>query len=688
MLVAVLSFFGLYTARDTTSLQASALDGVSAEDSKSVSTVFNLGTHYKQTGSIKYPGAVAKKEMYLINGTMTGPTIVATKGDTITVVLKNRLLSGVAHSMHWHGMYQVGTPYYDGVDGISQCSIQSNYDFTYQFKAWPAGTHWYHSHTGVQYGDGLRGLLLVKDPDDPNKALYDHDLLEHMLLIADYMPETSNAILMQLIEGNLPSPTVGDGVDWSDTPWYGAEVNGKNDDEPYLLSVNPNVRARRELRTPHGAIHATSHGASTRAPDVYVPCAPLCLHTQERYRLRLCAGGESWNLVFSIPHHDLTIIAVDGEPTEPYTVSSVLIAPGDRVDVVISTTAVGTEFDVTVAYQGHALWYAAAGNYSEGEDPPPDKSKPVPLSKPAKLVYTSYAGPQPRSSSKVTASSATSDEAVAHVTESAAVPAIWDPTVSIAPLVLSHASQYAKVPEASRSMSIVLQGDMKNYQWWLAKDMAGPFNFFEYPKYPPTYAGFAESDWKALVPPKGEEDVAEMGMKGMPMTTRGTLVYDFDVGEVVDIDFINLSGMAHPMHVHGHGWYVLGTSGTNRSNTGKMLKQMGASFYKKPYPKNVLNPPWKDTILVPPGGVTTVRFIANNPGVWAMHCHIEYHMAMGMFSVFKIGHQDQWPSPTKAMKMPPCNADSPAHSDGATKMSATTLRAKAEALAAAEQARA
>ena len=37
----------------------------------------------------------------------------------------------------------------------------------YKFRAWPPGTHWYHSHVGMQYVDGQRGLLIVEDPDDP-----------------------------------------------------------------------------------------------------------------------------------------------------------------------------------------------------------------------------------------------------------------------------------------------------------------------------------------------------------------------------------------------------------------------------------------------------------------------------------------------------------------------------------------
>ena len=38
----------------------------------------------------------------------------------------------------------------------------------------------------------------------------------------------------------------------------------------------------------------------------------------------------------------------------------------------------------------------------------------------------------------------------------------------------------------------------------------------------------------------------------------------------------------------------------------------------------------KDTIIVPAGGYVRVQFIANNPGYWFLHCHLEPHQVEGM----------------------------------------------------------
>lgn len=51
--------------------------------------------------------------------------------------------------------------------------------------------------------------------------------------------------------------------------------------------------------------------------------------------------------------------------------------------------------------------------------------------------------------------------------------------------------------------------------------------------------------------------------------------------------------------------------------------------------------PVKDTVTVPDGGYTIIRFVANNPGFWLFHCHIDFHVEVGMAIVFKVGDYNQ-----------------------------------------------
>jgi FtsP/CotA-like multicopper oxidase with cupredoxin domain len=80
-------------------------------------------------------------------------------------------------------------------------------------------------------------------------------------------------------------------------------------------------------------------------------------------------------------------------------------------------------------------------------------------------------------------------------------------------------------------------------------------------------------------------------------------------GERVQIEMMNMSMMAHPMHLHGHHFQVTAIGGT-------------------PF-----NGAVRDTVLVPPMQTVRVAFDANNPAeAWAFHCHHLYHMASGMMS--------------------------------------------------------
>lgn len=79
-------------------------------------------------------------------------------------------------------------------------------------------------------------------------------------------------------------------------------------------------------------------------------------------------------------------------------------------------------------------------------------------------------------------------------------------------------------------------------------------------------------------------------------------------GQRVSQGFMNHSMMAHPMHLHGHHFQVVGINGR---------RVAGAV---------------RDTVLVPPMATITVEFDADNPGRWLYHCHNLYHTAAGMMS--------------------------------------------------------
>lgn len=85
--------------------------------------------------------------------------------------------------------------------------------------------------------------------------------------------------------------------------------------------------------------------------------------------------------------------------------------------------------------------------------------------------------------------------------------------------------------------------------------------------------------------------------------------YKIKQGDRVAMLFTNNTGMAHPMHFHGHVFQVAEING-----------------------KKLENGPLRDTILVLPHSTQKIIFDADNPGIWMMHCHVLYHMLAGMMT--------------------------------------------------------
>ncbi|EMD66138.1 hypothetical protein COCSADRAFT_85313 [Bipolaris sorokiniana ND90Pr] len=136
-----------------------------------------------------------------INGQWPIPAIVATKGDQVIVNVKNSL-GNQSTSLHFHGLFMNGTTHMDGVVGGTQCGIPPGSSFTYNFTVNQPGTYWYHSHERGQYPDGLRGPLIVHDPESPHKDLYDKEVV---VTLSDWYHDSMHNLLASFI--NIANPS-------------------------------------------------------------------------------------------------------------------------------------------------------------------------------------------------------------------------------------------------------------------------------------------------------------------------------------------------------------------------------------------------------------------------------------------------------------------------------------------------
>jgi iron transport multicopper oxidase len=179
-------------------------------------------------------------------------------------------------------MYQKGSPAYDGGVGTSQCPIYHGDAFTYTFKADPPGTSWYHAHEKGQYPDGLRGMLIVHDPEWEKSLDIDEQIsltmsdwyhTEHTYLINDYLSPDNT-------DGDIPSP------------------------DCFLFN-------------------------DTRSGPTFD------FEREKRYLIRLVSMASLVCGDFHIEDHTLSVVGVDGIHTKPHTTKAIRVCPGQRYDVVV-----------------------------------------------------------------------------------------------------------------------------------------------------------------------------------------------------------------------------------------------------------------------------------------------------------------------------------------------------------------
>ncbi|KIL62858.1 multicopper oxidase [Amanita muscaria Koide BX008] len=220
--------------------------------------------------------------------TMPGPLITGTKDGTFGINVINSLNDTsmlTTTSIHWHGLFQNGTNWADGPVGVSQCPIIPRNSFLYQFSVpGQAGTFWYHSHHSTQYCDGLRGPLVIYDPQDPLLSMYDIDNESTVITLADWY--------------HTPAPSAGI------LPTFNATlINGLG-----RYSGGPNSTL-----------------------------AIVNVQQNKRYRMRLISMSCDPNYTFSIDNHTMTIIEADSVATNPVTVNSLQIFAGQRYSFVLTT---------------------------------------------------------------------------------------------------------------------------------------------------------------------------------------------------------------------------------------------------------------------------------------------------------------------------------------------------------------
>lgn len=268
-----------------------------------------------------------EKHAIAVNGQIPMPTLHFTEGDTAEIYVHNQLKEGT--TLHWHGLYTPNKE--DGVPYLTQLPIAPNTTHIYRFPIVQSGTHWYHSHFGLQEQIGMYGsLILDKKKSDASFRKGIDDLPSVPILLSewtDYKPENVHRMLHNA------------------TDWFAIK---KNAVQSYAEAI--------------GAGHfGTKLGNEWKrmlamdVSDIYYdkflingqPESQLSqFKAGDKIRLQVSNAGASSYFWLTYAGGKITVVANDGNDVEPVEVDRLIIGVSETYDIIVSIPAENTAYEL------------------------------------------------------------------------------------------------------------------------------------------------------------------------------------------------------------------------------------------------------------------------------------------------------------------------------------------------------
>ncbi|WP_239986561.1 MULTISPECIES: multicopper oxidase family protein [Arenibacter] len=270
-----------------------------------------------------------EKRAIAVNGQIPMPTLTFTEGDIAEIVVHNKLKEGT--SLHWHGVYLPNKE--DGVPFLTQLPIAPNTTHTYSFPIIQNGTHWYHSHSGLQEQIGMYGsLVLKKKESDPTFRKGIDDLPAVPIILSewtDIKPENVHRMLHNANDwGGIKKGTV---QSYSEAIKAGHFKTKLENEWKRMLAMDVSdvyydkflVNGKEESQLPQ-------------------------FKAGEKVRLRISNGGASSYFWLTYAGGKITVVANDGNDVEPVEVDRLIIGVSETYDVVVNIPQENTAYEFLV----------------------------------------------------------------------------------------------------------------------------------------------------------------------------------------------------------------------------------------------------------------------------------------------------------------------------------------------------
>ena len=531
-----------------------------------------------------------------INGTVPGPLIRLKEGQTVRLSVTNTLAEET--SIHWHGLL---VPFQmDGVPGVSFPGIPAGETFVYEFPVKQSGTYWYHSHSGLQEAEGHYGPLVI-EPAGPDPIGFDR---EHVIVLSDFSFMHPHLIFKRMKQQagvfNYQKQTLSSLMAGKDQTLQERMEWGKMRMDPTDISD-----VTGEVMT----FLVNGHGPADNWTGLFTP--------GERVRLRFINTAAQMMFNVRIPGLKLTVVAADGQAVRPVEVDEFQIGNAETYDVIVQPAEDKAFTLVAEAVDRSGMARATLAPRAGMTAPvPPLRERPLATMKDMGMDMSAMHGMDAGGSG---AMAGMDHAAMGHdMSAMAAPPGMAAPKPRGSDVMGDMGGMEMSMRDGANAPQVKLGPGVQTIAPMPVDRTGEPGQGLE-------SVGHRVLVYKDLVALTQNPDVRAptraleirltgnmerfmWGFDGRKFSET-TRPYAFEKNERVRVTLVNDTMMAHPIHLHGH-------------------------FFELTHAP-VGYGPRKHTVIVLPGGKVSWDFTAD-PGDWAFHCHMLYHMHAGMFQVFSV----------------------------------------------------
>ena len=294
-----------------------------------------------------------------VNNQIPMPTLEFTEGDTAEIVVHNLMKEST--SLHWHGVFLPNKE--DGVPYLTQMPIKPGKSFTYRFPIIQNGTHWYHSHSGLQEQIGMYGsLILHKKSTSKNFRIGIDDLPSFNLILSEWTNLNPNNVHRMLHNAN----------DWFAIQ-KGATQSYSEAIKAHKLKVKLLNEWKRMLAMDVSDVYYDKTLINGIKSQNISQINGHEIKGGDQIRLRISNAGASSYFWLRYAGGKIKVVASDGNDVEPVEVDRLIIAVSETYDIIITIPEDGNSYEFSATTEDRtnstSVFFGGGKTQSNGQMP-------------------------------------------------------------------------------------------------------------------------------------------------------------------------------------------------------------------------------------------------------------------------------------------------------------------------------